>query len=168
MPTLSYVDGDNAEAEAPQGLLVSARQYLQDNPLPEQIGDISFDQSIAFSFLHHEFIKANPVITNHVCWHDIFGSGGTSGVGSGEEFLFFHHRMMEDLKNHFTVEKIPVWQSDATTPEVVADSLPLASNVFLLPQPQAQAQGTVEVPSYLTLEGGEVSATLDGKVVSRC
>jgi hypothetical protein len=131
-------------------LLKSAREYLAENGLPEEIKDITQEQAVAFSFLHNEFIKTYPVISNHICWHQIYGSGGTEGVGSGEVFLQFHRSMMKDVMNFLEVPNLPIWGS-TTSASIVANSLPVPSNA---PLDVFFPNETVGFRDYLTRRGG--------------
>jgi len=149
---LSYINGNNAGNVAPEEVLVQARSFLRQYPLPNSIADISENQAIAFAFLHNEFIKREPVIINHECWHGEFGSGGTLGAGSGEEFLIFHRQMMKDLKHFIGSDHLPVWEP-GTAVYSVATTFPLPNGTSLSPAFPSSDEGFLEIPSFLTVEG---------------
>lgn len=160
---LSYINDENAAFTAPDDLIKSGKDYLKANPLPAKTEDLSPEQATIFSFLHNEFIKSNPVIENHECWHSQNGVGGTQGVGSGEKFVSFHRDMIKDLANFIDqpVSSMPVSEIVSADIEKIANLFPLPTNVTLDPSPNR----TDSTPSYLTAEGGSESFSLDGREI---
>lgn len=145
---ISYINGNNSELYAPEELKDETRQYLKENPLPEDMENLTQEQATAFSFLHNEYVKETPIIEEHIKWHNENGSGGTLGEGSGEEFLLFHQRMINDLSEYIGQE-IPQWRDFDSD---IVNKFPLANNVKLSPFYQKMP---LKTPSYLQYNSSE-------------
>jgi hypothetical protein len=105
------------------------------------------------------------MIEMHEAWHQANGSGGTRGEGSGERFMQFHENLMIDFLRLLETQEpelfarlggqLPSW--DTTGPLPSEFEFP-GMNPNIVGNPNGI---NWPIPSYLTVEGGSQSYTLN-------
>jgi len=93
-------------------------------------------------------------VDEHENWHDMHGVGGTTGSGSGEEFLNWHRYFIRRMENYLGANgahhfvPIPYWDPNTTIPTELRGTSGQIAN----PSPG------VVFPSWATVAGGTVTS----------
>lgn len=117
------------------------------------IQNLTSGQRDLYFQLHSQYIQAT-VLAEHQTWHTSNGSGGTTGPGSGEEFLKFHRRFIRRLEffmlDNGGAEIVPVPKWDPSTP--IPSELPDSSRTTSNPN--------ISLPSWATVAGGTTQSPI--------
>ncbi|MFO0725208.1 MAG: tyrosinase family protein [Myxococcota bacterium] len=123
---------------------------------PKHYEDMSAAQLTKLAKLHDAFMSPAH-LKEHSAWHEVNGSGGTRGPGSGELFLLFHHQMMTMFSDYcaqnggkelLTEGKVPIWDPTKAIPAQVKNTKATRDN----------SNPNIPMPQWLLLKGEKATA----------
>ncbi len=123
---------------------------------PKHYGDMSAAKLTLLSKLHNSFMTPAH-LQEHSSWHEVNGSGGTRGPGSGDLFLLFHHQMMTMLSDYcaqnggkalLTDGKVPIWDPTQAIPSQIKNAK----------AQRKTSNPNIPMPQWLLLKGEAATA----------